>query len=78
MAGAGTGSMPCAARVSPRVNGKDEHATRNSDTKVPLAVLVSQTSASASTVAFVKKDDDSRSQLPDYCCCWVVCACCSI
>lgn len=29
---------------------KDEHATRNSDTKVPLAVLVSQTSASASEI----------------------------
>jgi putative carboxyl-terminal-processing protease, deltaproteobacterial len=29
---------------------KDEHATRNGDTKVPLAVLVSQTSASASEI----------------------------
>jgi carboxyl-terminal processing protease len=29
---------------------KDEHATRNDDTKVPLAVLVSQTSASASEI----------------------------
>ncbi len=29
---------------------KDEHATRNGDTKVPLAVLVSETSASASEI----------------------------
>ncbi len=29
---------------------KDEHATRNGDTKLPLAVLVSQTSASASEI----------------------------
>jgi carboxyl-terminal processing protease len=29
---------------------KDEHASRNGDTKVPLAVLVSQTSASASEI----------------------------